>query len=78
MCTSTPYQWNWPAQSQIQECPAHYIAKYNKRFSEYGQLCKLDQVKGLDVETVYYGQNGSIWSLFSDFVVGPVKFCSDQ
>ena len=39
---------------------AHYIAKYNKRFSEYGQLCKLDQAKGLDVKTVYYGQNGSI------------------
>ena len=39
---------------------AHYIAKYNKPFREYGQLCKLDQAKGLDVGTVYRGQNGSI------------------
>jgi hypothetical protein len=44
---------------------AHYIPKYNKPFREYGQLCKLDQAKGLDVGTVYYGQNSSIWSLFS-------------
>jgi hypothetical protein len=38
----------------------HYIAKYNKPFREYGQLCKLDQAKGLDVGTVYYGQSSSI------------------
>ena len=35
----------------------HYIAKYNKPFRdkpfrEYGQLCKLDQAKRLDVGTV--------------------------
>jgi hypothetical protein len=34
---------------------AHYIPKYNKPFREYGQLCKLDQAKGLDVGTVYHG-----------------------
>jgi hypothetical protein len=45
----------------------HHEHKYNKPFREYGQLCKLDQAKGLDVGTVYHGQNGSIWSLFSDF-----------
>ena len=39
---------------------AHCIAKYNKPFREYGQLCKLDQAKGFDVGTVYHGQNGSI------------------
>jgi hypothetical protein len=32
----------------------HYIAKYNKPFREYGQLCKLNQAKGFDVGTVSY------------------------
>lgn len=38
---------------------AHYVAKHNKPFTEYTQLCKLDIAKGLDVGTSYVNRKGA-------------------
>jgi hypothetical protein len=37
---------------------AHYVAKHNKPFTEYTQLCKLDIAKDLHVGTYYVNRKG--------------------
>jgi hypothetical protein len=66
---------------------AHYVAKHNKPFTEYTQLCKLDIAKGLDVGTYYVNRKGgpllmkTISAVTSKSVVASIqnaKYCHSR